>query len=236
MIGRLLDRVLPLDLRRRRALRKARGPLREYLATPFPPRSADVADVPFLAVDLETTGLDPSRDVIVSAGWVKHDAVSIDLSTARHSLVAPARDMPEESAIIHRIGDDAAARGAPADVVLAELLHALRGRVLVAHNAPFELAMLGAACTRLFGARVVAPAVDTMALARGWLESRGAQSRPPKLRLDAVRRRHNLPRYRAHDALSDALAAAELFLAQLAERERANGLGIPLRSVLLAGW
>ncbi len=232
MIGGLLDRVLPLDLRRRRALRKARGPLRDYLATPFPSRRADVAGVRFLAVDLETTGLDPARDAIVSAGWVKLDATSIDLSTARHRLVATSRPMPEESAVIHRIGDDASAQGAPADAVLAELLEALKGRVLIAHNAPFELAMLGAACSHLFGARFVAPAVDTMALARSWLESHGAPFRVPKLRLDAVRRRHNLPRYRAHDALSDALAAAELFLAQLAERERANGSAVTLRNVL----
>jgi DNA polymerase-3 subunit epsilon len=231
----LLDRILPVEMRRRRALRAARGPLRDYLAVPFPRRNADAARVRFLAVDLETTGLDPGRDAIVSAGWVKLDATSIDLSTARHRLVATARPMPEESAILHRIGDDAAARGDPPEVVLAELLDALRGRVLVAHNAPFELAMLGAACARLFGARFVAPAVDTMSLARSWVESHGATHAASSLRLDAVRRRHNLPRYRAHDALSDALAAAELFLAQLAERERANGRGIPLRSVL-AGW
>ncbi len=234
----LLDRILPLEMRRLRALRGAQGPLREYLSVPFPRRDADVARVRFLAVDLETTGLDPERDAIVSAGWVKLDAMGIDLSTARHRLVATERPMPEASAIIHRIGDDAAAQGDLPRAVLAELLGALAGRVLVAHNAPFDLAMLGAACARIFGGRFVAPAVDTMALARRWLESHGAWHPPhgaPSLRLDAVRRRHNLPRYRAHDALSDALAAGELFLAQLAERERANGRGIPLRSVL-AGW
>jgi len=35
------------------------------------------------------------------------------------------------------------------------------------------------------------------------------------LRLHALSERYNLPRYSAHNALSDALAAAELFLAQV---------------------
>ncbi len=208
--------------------------MRDYLAFPFPPRGADVRDVGFLAVDLETTGLDPERDAIVSAGWVALDARAIDLASARRRLVATERSMPEESAIIHRIGDDAAARGAPPGLVLSELLAALAGRVFVAHNAAFDLAMLDAACRDVFGGRFISPAVDTMALARGWLESRGnpiPRSRAPSLRLDAVRRRHNLPRYRAHDALSDALAAAELFLAQVAEREPGSG-PLRLREVL----
>ena len=230
-----LDRLLPLDVRRRAALRRAPpGPLRDYLAIPFPPRRSDLRRARFLALDLETTGLDPARDEIVSAAWVALEWDAIHLATAHHELVAPERAMPEASAVLHGITDDAAARGAPLRDVLVELLAALAGRVLVAHNAPFELAMVDAACMRLLGGRFVAPAVDTMDLARGWLESRGAPALPgaASLRLAAVRRRHNLPRYRAHDALSDAVAAAELFLAQVAEREREGGREIPLGNVL----
>ena len=39
------------------------------------------------------------------------------------------------------------------------------------------------------------------------------------LRLHALRERFNLPRYKAHDALIDALATAELFCAFAAHRE-----------------
>ncbi len=41
---------------------------------------------------------------------------------------------------------------------------------------------------------------------------------PASLRLDASRRRYRLPRYSAHHALTDALATAELFLAQVGYR------------------
>lgn len=223
-----------LERRRRRLLRRTPpGPLRDYLEVPFPPRASDCRRVPFVAVDLETTGLDPAADEIVSVGWVCLTGERIDLSTAGHRLVAPGRAVPEESAILHGITDDRAARGAAPRDVLAEVLSVLAGKVLVAHNASFELDFLDAACARVLGGRFVAPAVDTLALAARRLPWRDVTFGPRELRLDALRRRHNLPRYRAHDALSDALAAAELFLAQLAKRD--GGRFVRLSSVLLTG-
>ncbi len=183
-------------------------------------------------MDLETTGLDPRTDEIVSVGWVALTGERIDLSTAAHRLVLPTRALPEQSTVIHAITDDVAARGAPPPVVVAELLSVLAGKVLVAHNASFELAFVRAACARAFGGRFLSPAVDTLALGLRALQRRDAAFAPRELRLHALRRRHNLPRYRAHDALSDALAAAELFLAQLA---RLGGdRAVPLSRVLLA--
>ncbi len=228
---RWLEPFLGLDHRRRRLLaRSPPGPLRDFLAVPFPPASSDCRAIPFVAVDLETTGVDPRTDEILSVGWVCAAAMRIDLSTAAHRLVRPTRAVRAESAVLHRITDDAAARGlAPAEA-LAELLAALAGKVLVAHNAEFELRFLDAACERALGGRFLAPAVDTLSLAAWRVARSGARWRRGELRLDALRRRHNLPRYRAHDALSDALAAAELFLAQIAER--GGGGAVRLRSVL----
>ena len=40
----------------------------------------------------------------------------------------------------------------------------------------------------------------------------------PSLRLAHARQRYNLPPYHPHHALTDALAAAELFLAQMADQ------------------
>jgi DNA polymerase-3 subunit epsilon len=229
----MLELLLGLERSRRLQLRRAPpGPLREFLSVPFPPRARDCRRVGFVAVDLETTGLDPAKDEIVSVGWVALSGERIDLSTAGHRLVQPTRAVPEESAVLHAITDDVAAGGAPPPVVLAELLSVLAGKVLVAHNASFELEFIRAACGRAFGGRFLSPAVDTLELGLRALERRNTGFAPRELRLDALRRRHNLPRYRAHDALSDALAAAELFLAQLAELDGARG--VPLRRVLLA--
>ncbi|QIK74585.1 hypothetical protein [Nocardioides piscis] len=51
------------------------------------------------------------------------------------------------------------------------------------------------------------------------------------LRLDAARKRFGLPRYSAHHALTDAIAAAELLLAQVAELEQKLGRDLLLRDL-----
>lgn len=216
--------------RRRLAAKAPRGPLRALLEAPLPGTGTPCREVRFVALDLETTGLEAGRDEILSMGWVQIEALRIDLSTARRRLVRPSRAIPEQTAVIHRIMDDHAAGGAPMDQVLPELLGALAGKVLIAHHAPLELSFLEAACRRVYGQGLLIPAVDTLQLARERMERRQLAYRKGDLRLDALRAGYNLPRYRAHDALSDALAAAELFLAELAERDT-RGM-TPLKRVL----
>lgn len=72
--------------------------------------------------------------------------------------------------------------------------------------------------------------IDTQALALRTFERRQIPFKVSDLRLHALGNRYNLPRYGAHNALSDALAAAELFLAQAAYRD--DGRGLPLADFL----
>lgn len=227
----ILERLFSHDFRRRRLLARApAGPLRDYLAQPFPAPETAAADAAYLALDLETTGGDPDRDEIVSFGWVCIDDGAVDLGSARHRVVRLRGAMGGVSATIHRITDDEAAAGGELGEALAELLRALAGRVLIAHRAQTELDFVGRACARIFGGRILIPAIDTLQMAIDDLRRRERQqgqngenghNEPPQrgaLRLPALRRQYGLPRYRIHNALSDALAAAELYLAQLASR------------------
>jgi hypothetical protein len=47
--------------------------LRDYLQTPFPDPRTEVGDLQLLAVDLETTGLHPKNDRLLSIGFVPID-------------------------------------------------------------------------------------------------------------------------------------------------------------------
>ncbi|MCF8152011.1 MAG: hypothetical protein K9J80_14795 [Sulfuritalea sp.] len=215
----IFEQFFSLDFRRRRLLAKAQpGPLRDYLATPFPPPGMRSAEAAYLALDLETTGGDPERDQIVSFGWVGVNGNRIDLASARHRVVRVQGAISETSAVIHAITDDEAARGGSLEAALGELLQALAGRVLIAHRAETELGFVGRACERIYGGRILIPAVDTLKTAIRIEERRQRTTRRGALRLHALRHHYNLPRYPAHNALSDALSAAELFLAQQAER------------------
>ena len=220
-----------LDWRRRWQLRRTPpGPLRDYLSHPLPRVRQDYRNVDLLAIDLETTGLDVAKDLILSVGYVTLKGNRIELGTARHRVVRIDRSIPEASAVIHQITDDQSAGGLELEDVLTELLEVLAGKVLLAHHATIECGFLGNACRRLWGGGLPVRVVDTQVLAHQTFERRQIPFKASDLRLYALGERYNLPRYGAHNALADALAAAELFLAQAAHRD--GGKGLALRELL----
>lgn len=219
MLGRLFGR----EYRRKRALAKApKGMLREYLSTPFPDKKTLCNQANIVAVDMETTGLNPKKDEILSVGLVEIRRQVIQLETAWHEIIRLDRELPAESVVIHQITDDQKAQGKPLDVVLPELLQRLQGKVMLVHFKRIEKNFLDAACRRLYGAPFVIPIIDTLELGQRVFERQNHTIQPSDLRLFNLRNRYNLPRYKAHNALNDALATAELFLAMSAEMSPKN--------------
>ena len=212
--------------RRRRAARSLPdGPFRRFLEAPQPSDRMPLDEVRLLAVDMETTGLDPRRDRVLSVGFVPVDGDRIVLGGAGSTLVRPPSqgddDGVGQSATVHGLTDDDVAVGSDPAEVLDMVFTALEGRVLLAHFSPIELDFLGALCRRVHGTRPSLLAVDTLELHLWVLAGeRGRASTVPghdELRLWAARERYGLPAVSAHDALADALACAELYLAQVAE-------------------
>jgi len=214
----MLQRFFSLDSLRKRALAKAEpGVLQDYLSTPLTIKQTNCEDLVIVALDLETTGLDPKKDQILSYGLVEIRHMKIRLNTSRHQLISIGEEIPEESAVIHQITDDQAATGISLEAALPELLHRLAGKVMLVHYAAIEQNFLSAACQQLYGAPFVIPTIDTLLLAQRIFERRNHTIQAGDLRLFNLRPRYNLPNYKAHNALSDALATAELFLAMAAE-------------------
>ena len=227
-----LVRYLPLEWRRRQLLRHTTaGPLRDYLAHPFPDRTQDYRRLTYLAIDLETTGLDPKQDHILSIGTVEIRNNAIDLGTAHHVIVSSSQPLSEKNVAIHRLTDDVIAQGEPITQALTNLLRLLTGKILLAHHAAIEIGFLRNACQGVFGSDLLVPVVDTLVLAQQQLNRRNAIVTRGALRLAALRAHYHLPRYTAHNALSDAIAAAELFLAQATER-CGNQKTLPLQRLL----
>ena len=191
-----------------------------------------MSQVELLALDLETTGLDARTDHVLSLGWVPVAGGQVILGDAHEHRVRPPEGTDVgSSATIHRLTDDALAQAAPLVEVLPLLLRALHGRVLLAHHAAVEVEFVGAAAASAYGARPPLTVVDTLTLEHRLRADVNGEVQG-SLRLDAARRTHGLPRYSAHHALTDAVAAAELLLAQVAELEERLGREVLLRDLM----
>lgn len=168
-----------------------------------------------LAVDVETTGLKPKEHQLVSIGWVPINDRVIDLSGAGYFVLKGAQ--VGTSATVHGVTDDDIAReGVVPAAVLEAFLDAVEGRRLLAHFAQMETGFIAALHKQVTGTswRIRdEEVVDTMTLERRRMERMGTYPRGEDLRLARVRRRHGLPDYGNHNALTDALACAELYLA-----------------------
>ena len=185
--------------------------------------STPLAEVPFVAMDFETTGLNQRKDAIVSIGLVPFNMQRIRCKEARHWILNPHRPMAEESVVIHGITHSEVQAAPDLLLVLDDLLGALAGCVVVVHHKVIERGFLAAALQARLNEGIVFPVVDTMELEARlhrdkplglWSRLRG--KKPASIRLADSRDRYHLPFYQPHHALTDALATAELLQAQIA--------------------
>ncbi len=163
-------------------------------------------DLTFVALDVETTGLDPHEDAIIEVG-----AVAFSLDGTRHRtfqrLVDPKREIPDFVVRLTGIGPDDV-QGAPTiDCVVEELESFVGDAVLVGQNVEFDLAHL-----RRAGFRGGSAAIDTAFLARALL-----RDRLPSRTLAELAAHFGIETNGAHRALADAETAAQVFLALLRE-------------------
>lgn len=182
-----------------------------------------ISQAEYVALDFETTGLNPEGDAIVSIGLVPFNLERILCAQAAHWLVRPESELHASSVVIHGITHANLSKAPDLHFILEELLNALSGRIVVVHYHQIERPFLNAALLQRLEEGIIFPVVDTMAIEStmqhkigGGLWNRLRGRRPGPVRLDDSRRRYGLPYYRSHHALTDALATAELFQAQTA--------------------
>ncbi len=173
--------------------------------------------VVYWALDLETGGLDVRRDPILAVGMVPLRQGVIRLGEAFATLVRPPRAEAISPASIqaHQLvwGE---VREAPHVVeVLQTIDGRLREGVLLVHEARIDVAFLKkayAGCGLRWPAPPVVDTVDLLMKVGRMAHFTNPSAPDPTLNLAAARTELGLPAYPAHDALTDAISAAELFL------------------------
>ena len=185
-------------------------------------RSFDELDEPlrevtFVVVDLETTGGSAQTEAITEIGAVKVRGGQVLGEFA--TLVDPGRAIPPQITILTGISDAMVVNAPSIGMVLPSFLEFIRGTVLVAHNAPFDVGFLKAACGRL-GVPWPGPAVvDTVRLARKVL----SRDEAPSVRLSALAPLLGATVAPDHRALTDARATVDVLHALF---ERLGSLGV----------
>ncbi|MCB0085471.1 MAG: 3'-5' exoribonuclease, partial [Caldilineaceae bacterium] len=155
----------------------------------------------YIALDLETTGLDAKRDAIIEIGAVRFQGTRILERFV--TFVNPQRTIPLRVQQLTQIRNSDVANAPTIDAVIPELLTFVRSDVaaLVAHNAAFDMGFLKAA-----GIELHRPVLDTFELATILLSGVESYSLGELCRAFAV------PLVDAHRALADAEATAQLFM------------------------
>jgi DNA polymerase-3 subunit epsilon len=170
----------------------------------------------YWALDLETGGLDVADAPIIAVGMVPVTRGTIRLAEAYRTLVRPTDGSALDPASVraHQLLWGEVRAGPPLAEVLPEVERRLRDNVLLVHHAAIDVAFLRRDFARCQLRWPAPPVVDTVVLLRR-LESISHPELPrdgESSNLGRARKGRGLPPYQAHDALTDAIATAELFL------------------------
>lgn len=166
----------------------------------------------WVSLDLETTGIDPARDHILSLAAVPVRDGTAWLSERFERRVHTARAFGIESIRHHRITPDEASAGEPVVEVVREFLHWLGGRRLLGYNLGFDLDMLAPHVRALAGFDLPNPTVD-LADAVAAAQRRQRPDAPVNLDLVHIANRLGVPMIGRHTALGDATTVALCWLA-----------------------
>jgi DNA polymerase-3 subunit epsilon len=151
-------------------------------------------DVPLVVFDTETTGLDSQLDRIIEIGAIKY----VNGKAVDEFLSFVSTDTELSPTIINLTGiTQSMLKGAPTiDEVLPKFLNFIRGGIIVAHNAEFDMGMLHAACGRM-GYDLEWPCFCTLKLARRILPGL------PRYNLDTLAEHFKLTFESRHRAVGD---------------------------------
>lgn len=191
-----------------------------------------VAQVRFVVLDTEATGLDTKRDRIITIGAVAVRADEIDLADAFEAMLKIAHN--QSAVTVHGITRDEAQDGMDEREALAAFLGYLGDGVIVGHHIGFDIEMLNQACQRHFQVDLRNRRLDTMDLTLH-LQDSGAfdtDHAPRGFSLDALCALFGVEPRDRHTAGGDAFITALVFLrllrlARKCGRHRLADLTVP---------
>ncbi|MEM6565600.1 MAG: exonuclease domain-containing protein [Pseudomonadota bacterium] len=167
-------------------------------------------DLSLVVFDSETTGLNPKTDAVVQLAAVRVVNGTVVQGAVFETLIDPGRSIPTASTEVHHITDEMVADAPPIEKVAKDFHQFCKGAVVIAHNAPFDMAFLRRA-SQSHDYAFENPILDTVHLSAIVFGGSAEHT------LDALCKRLDIdiPKSTRHTAMGDALATAQAVVAMM---------------------
>lgn len=189
-----------------------------------------LTELRFVAVDVETSGLNARRDRLLSIGAVTVESMRIVPGKAFDAVLRNETPSTRENVLVHGLTPRRQAAGEAPKQALSEFLDFVGKAPCVAFHAGFDRLVLDRALSAELGVRLSNPWLDLAELAPALFP----HARLVNGTLDDWLAHFHIGVQQRHDAIHDAHAAAELLLIVLA-RARASGIAT-LAQLRAAGY
>jgi DNA polymerase III epsilon subunit family exonuclease len=159
-----------------------------------PPPTLNLNETPLVLFDTETTGLDSDLDRIIEFGALK--MINGKVVDEFWSFVSTDIELSQNIVNLTKITQDMLTGAPDISEVLPRFIEFIKGSIIVAHNADFDMSMLKSAATRM-GYEINWPAFCTVKLARKVLPGL------PNYKLDTLAEHFGLTFESRHRAVGD---------------------------------
>ena len=192
---------------------------RQALALPAPLDERPLHQQRFVVLDLETTGLNLRRDLVLAIGAVVIDDGAIDFAEQFECTLCRPNHQASVSTLIHGIAPSEVARGVEPAQALLEFMEFVGDSPLLAFHAGFDQRMLARALKQSLDYRLQHHFFDVAEIAPLLCPDGSSQLRGLDAWVDAF----GLQVQQRHHASADALVTAELAL-MLFSKARRQGI------------
>jgi len=165
-----------------------------------------------VSLDCETTGFNTVADDVISIAAIKIRGSRILTSQAFQVVIRPTTPMEANAIKVHHLREQDLARAQPMRKVLPDFLHFIGSRPLVGYWIAFDVRMLNKYLFNFLNIHLPNRRIDVSAL----YYDRKYRNAPPGSAIDlrylSILKDLGLPPLPQHDALNDALGAAQMYV------------------------
>ncbi|WP_331775696.1 3'-5' exonuclease [Sulfurospirillum sp. 1612] len=189
---------------KKRNLKKLKNPDFSFL---FEEKNCDE----MVVFDTETTGLNPKKDEILSIGAVKIKGDKILTSEKFELFIKPTRPINQNSIKIHFIRNIDLEQGSESHIALEKFLHFIGNRPLVGYYLEFDVKMINKYLKPYLGIKLPNKQIEVSKIYHDKKRRHIPEGRID-LRFDSMMHDLDLPIFGKHDALSDAIMTALMYI------------------------